>query len=457
MINTFEKNDAGFQYVIDKKGIDDYSKYTSAFKEKAIGVSTKFDCQKLMNDWLHYFRPGHIGVFIKEPETNSKENTDAEIRLSYKDEKTIDITEKQLTTILGKKKNINLIEGIWSNANYTIGIIGDENSHTKFTAFIIHADSVYWIPKQIKAELTSTGNDKAFSSLYYKRNHSAEAGQAKLINNEGTLLLLNDVYWTRIYPAFKLTKKDELLVRISDSRLPFVEKLSDQTIYLRIPSFQQSEKVYIDSVLKKYHQLITSTPNLIIDIRNGTGGSDDAYKNIIPYLYTNPIREVGLQLYATELNAKAYERVAKQYADTENINYCNNVAKRMRENIGKFITTSNSTFSIDSLNKIVPLPSKVAIICNQNNGSTDEQFLIAAKQSRKVKVFGHHTGGMLDISNMNFIDFPDNKFGLAYCMSKSFRIPNYCIDGIGIQPDYFIDDAVSEDNWIEFTKAVLEQ
>jgi C-terminal processing protease CtpA/Prc len=128
----------------------------------------------------------------------------------------------------------------------------------------------------------------------------------------------------------------------------------------------------------------------------------------------------------------------------------------MRLNFGKFITMSEQHFEMDSSYTKLPYPQKVAIICNHYNGSTDEQFLIEAKQSLKVKIFGRPTGGMLDISNMNNIDFPNGKFLLGYCMSKSFRIPDFCIDGVGIQPDYFIDDAIPEENWIEYTKTILE-
>ncbi|MDP3557585.1 MAG: S41 family peptidase [Bacteroidota bacterium] len=457
MVNTFEKNDAGFQYVIDKKGEDEYKKHTALYKEKAKGITNLNDCQAIMYGWLRYFRPGHIFVNIKESGKNGKEPSDEEIRLQYKNAKTIDLTEKQLINSLEKKHNKNPIEGVWSNGDYSIGIISEEKSSKNFTAFIIKADSVYWLPKQIKAEFTLNDDAKIFSVDYYMRNHSKEVTQAKFIDASCTLLSLYGNYWTRIYPKSALTKKEDLLISFSKSNLPFVEKLSDKTIYLRIPSFASEQKKNIDSVLAKYDKQISSTQNLIIDIRNGTGGSDDSYSNLVPYLYTNPIRGMGVQLLATELNAKGYERYAKQYSDTENINYCNGVAAKMRANLGKFIALSDKTYGIDSLAKVLPYPQKVAVICNQNNGSTDEQFLLEAKQSRKVKVFGRPTGGMLDISNMNVIDFPNGKFVLGYCMSKSYRIPNYCIDGVGIQPDYFIDDAISDEDWIEYTKSVLEQ
>jgi hypothetical protein len=457
MIYTFENNDAGFRYVIDKKGVEDYKQFTASLKEKAIGISKLNGCQELMSDWLKYFRSGHIGVFVKDTIDDTKQPSDAAIRLQYKNEKTIDMTEKSLIAALEKKQNKNPIEGIWSDGNYTLGIIGNENSDEKFTAFIIKADSVYWIPKQIKAELTLHDDNKTFGVDYYMRNHSKETTSAMFTNDSSSLLLMKNNYWKRIYPKSSMTKKEELMLLFSTSKLPFVERLSDKTLYLRIPSFEAEQKHFIDSTMSKNDNLITSTPNLIIDIRNGTGGSDASYEEIIKYLYTNPIREMGVQLLATELNAKAYEKYSKQYDDSSRINHCLNVAKKMRKNIGKFITMDTNTFDMDTFPKIFPFPKKVAIICNQNNGSTDEQFLIDAKQNTKVKVFGRPTLGTLDISNMNVIDFADNHFVLAYCMSKSFRIPEYCIDGVGIQPDYFIDDAIKDSDWVDYVRILIEQ
>jgi len=457
MIQTFEKNDAGFQYIIDKRGEDDYKKHTALHKEKAKGIGKLNDCQVVMYEWLRYFRPGHIGVYVKEEGGNDKEPTAAETRLKYKNGKIIDLTEKQLISILEKKKNKNPIEGIWENGDYVIGIIAAEKSNKNFTAFIIKADSIFWMPKQIKAEMLLSDNNKTFVTNYYMRDHSKQIVEAKFVNDAATLLSLNGTNWTKAYPKSIRTEKEELLILFSKSRLPFVKKLSDKTIYMRIPSFLSDQKKNIDSVLAKYDQLLKVTPNLIIDIRYGTGGGDASYEKIIPFLYTNPIRGVGVQLYATELNAKAFQNYAKDAGDTGDINYYNRIVAKMRANPGKFITMSEQNFDVDSSYKVLPYPKKVAIICNRNNGSTDEQFLIDAKQSSKVKVFGRPTGGMLDISNVNTVDFPNGKFVLAYCMSKSFRIPNYCIDGVGIQPDYFIDDDVVEDDWIEYTKTVLEK
>jgi C-terminal processing protease CtpA/Prc len=128
----------------------------------------------------------------------------------------------------------------------------------------------------------------------------------------------------------------------------------------------------------------------------------------------------------------------------------------MRQNIGSFMTLDDSKVSIDSSYTRSAFPVKVAIICNQYNGSTDESFLLKAKQSNKVKVFGRPTSGVLDISNINKVDFPNGQFQLIYSMTASLWLPAFSIDGVGIQPDYFIDDTIPEEDWIYFVQSTTE-
>jgi C-terminal processing protease CtpA/Prc len=99
----------------------------------------------------------------------------------------------------------------------------------------------------------------------------------------------------------------------------------------------------------------------------------------------------------------------------------------------------------------------VGIIIDNGCGSTTEQFLLAAKQSKKVKLFGVTTYGVLDISNMAFIESPCKEFELAYAMSRSLRIPEMTIDDIGLQPDFYIDKTIPQYKWVEFVNEILNQ
>lgn len=457
MKNTFEQNDAGFKYVIDKKGEADYQKHSETLVQKAKTVTSASECTALMEKWLKYFRNGHIGIYLKEEGSQlSPSLSDNEIREKYKNEPVVSLNEKELKVMLSKKKNKSSVEGIWTNGIYTIGILQDKKDLNKYSAFIIKADSVYWMPGQIKAVLIQK-TDSTFSGSYYMKNHSAQNTEARFIIGSRNILYLYNDYWKRLYPESIMTHEEEVEYLFAKTDKPFVKKLSDKTVYLRIPSFSGEEKKHIDSTLLANDTLITSTPNFIIDIRNGTGGSDNAYSKILPYLYTQPIRGVEVRLLSTELNALCYEKYAKETEDSSEKKNCLSIAAKMRHSQGKFISMSDKIYGIDSMEQVLPLPSRVGIICNHNNGSTDEQFLLDARQSRKVKIFGHPTGGMLDVSNVNVIDSPDGKFALAYCMSLSYRIPDFCIDGAGIQPDYFIDSAIPANGWVKYVQTMLEQ
>lgn len=460
IVETWEKNDAGFQYVVDKKGKDEYQKILSVLRSESAKTKSMVTCQKIMWEYLRFFRKGHAGVRANlEQATNSQEQLKPEeIRKKYSAEKKIELDEKQLKALLDKKNGKNPIEGIWVNNYYTLGILQDDKIKNMYNAFIIKADSVYWMPKQVKATFFTTNDPQKFGGTWKMRDHSKDTSWAEFSGDSKNLLKTNNDYYRRLYPKSNADAREDVFYEFISATVPYARKISDKTVYVRIPSFLPENKKKIDSMLEKNHQLITSTENMIIDIRYGTGGGDGSYKELIKYIYTNPIRSVGVQLLGTELNAQAYEKYAAE-EDSSNkgeIKRMKDLAKKLRENPGKFVDQGEVIY-VDSSFRPLPFPKKVGILVNHNNGSTDEQFLLDAKPSRKVKVFGWTTGGMLDISNVNSLNSPDGKFTLGYCMSKSFRIPHYCIDGVGIQPDYFIDEKIPEMEWIEYTRKTLEE
>jgi hypothetical protein len=55
-----------------------------------------------------------------------------------------------------------------------------------------------------------------------------------------------------------------------------------------------------------------------------------------------------------------------------------------------------------------------------------------------MKIYGRRTLGSLDFSNMYFTNSPGRDFTLYYTMSRSFRLPDFAMDGTGIQPDYYL-------------------
>lgn len=240
---------------------------------------------------------------------------------------------------------------------------------------------------------------------------------------------------------------------------PFLVQIDSSTIYLRIPSFGNQHKKSIDQLIAHNKTLITASPHLIIDIRNGTGGSDNSYYELLPLLYTNPIRMPAVEFLSTPLNNKRMYELAtntgialeyKLNPSAAEMERYKSYYELLNNNIGAFVNLSGNKVNIKTLDTVYPYPQHIAIMINENNVSTDEQFLLEARQSKKVKLYGRTTKGGLDISNLSLIHSPNKDFVLVYALSKSLRIPEMTIDDKGVQPDYYIDKEIPEEQWIDF-------
>lgn len=260
-------------------------------------------------------------------------------------------------------------------------------------------------------------------------------------------------------------RNNELYRRFILSDTPFIVQIDNSTIYLRIPSFGNQHKKSIDQLIAHNKNLITATPNLIIDIRNGTGGSDNSYYELLPFLYTNPIRMPAVEFLSTPLNNKRmYELatntgIAQEYKinpSEEEMKRYKNYYEQLSNNIGSFVNLSGNKVNVKTLDTIYHYPQHIAIMINENNVSTDEQFLLEARQSKKVKLYGRTTKGGLDISNLSLVHSPNKDFVLVYALSKSLRIPEMAIDDKGVQPDYYIDKEIPEAQWIDFVIEMIK-
>lgn len=436
---TFEKNDAGFEYALTQKGKSEYEKHTALILEKVDKAITKDECATTIGEWLSFFRKAHWAIFPTNSETDNNLPSQWE---------SISISEEKIRKEVSGK-NPTSIEGIWRTGSYTIGIIKIDD---EYKGIILSSENENWKPNQLKLKITQNS-----SGVFYMGNFSANNFESYSLIGKNTLKL-NNIYLERIYPMFEDSEEIALYAKGLSTVTPFIQKLTEKTILLRIPSFDESYKKDIDSLITANQELITTTENLIIDIRNNGGGSDISYDKIIPLIYTNPIRITNLEFLSTPLNNKRME----EYLSIPNLSerskqQVNTALEKLNANLGKFVSLGDSkTTDIQELDAILPLPKNVAIIVNQLNGSTAEQFLLAVKQSKKVKLFGVTTMGVLDISNMYYVDSPDGQFKLGYCLSKSLRIPDMAIDNIGIQPDHFIDKSIPDEKWLEFVLNTLE-
>ncbi|MBL7937745.1 MAG: hypothetical protein JNL43_00180 [Flavobacteriales bacterium] len=456
MVRTFEENDAGFQLVVDRKGPTEYAKHTEASRERVAGITDLTACTQVLNEWLQWFRHGHIGIEPTQHATQAQPAGDAKPKdaASPPPGRKVKLSEVELMQQWSKANTLDPFEGIWSLGAYRVALVKDRAKPGAYAAVVLSSKNASWVPGDVKAEFAAA--DGGHMGTYYMGDHSPEPVRAQLVPGSGGLLDLNGL-WVREYPATTLTMEEQVLLRMDQQNTPFLERLNDRTLYLRIPSFAFEQKVLIDSALAANDALIRRTENFIIDIRNGTGGSDASYAGLIPYLYSGPIRSVGVKLRATELNAAGYEAYADMLGrDTEDGRSCLDIAARMRASVSGWIEHGEQPWTVDSAHTVLPFPQRVGIICNGGNGSTDEQFLLDARTSSKVKLFGHPTMGSIDVSNMRMVTSPDGCFELGYTMSMSHRLPKMPMDVMGVQPDHYLDEGIPLNGWVPYVRRTLE-
>jgi hypothetical protein len=325
---TFEENDAGFQYIIDKKGQAAYNIHNQLMLEKVKAAKTSMECTKLFYEWLQFFRSEHIGIE----------------RLVY---------------------------------------------------------------EPVSQNIPQTTNEES------------------------------------VYETWEVD-------------IPYLEILNTTTLYLRIPSFDLGSKSAIDKVISENKDMILKTENLIIDLRDNGGGSDQSFEELLPLIYTNPVRTISVEFLSTAQNNQVFLDYANNDDfDEDTRDWAKYTYDKLQEKLGEFVFPFDTPVSIDTLDTVYEYPKNVGIIINQGNASTTEQFLLAAKQSKKVKLFGVTPSGALDISNMTSIESPCKEFRLWYCLSRSMRIPDMTIDDIGLQPDYYLDKTIPQHNWVEFVNNIL--
>jgi len=128
---------------------------------------------------------------------------------------------------------------------------------------------------------------------------------------------------------------------------------------------------------------------------------------------------------------------------------------RMKANPGGYVAGDTRPFSIMPLDAVRPFPRRVAVLID-GAGSSGEQFILAARQSRKVTLFGRgNSAGVLDFANVVGMTTPSGRFHMYWATSRSSRLPDDPVDPHGIAPDVRIPADVVDP--IGFVTAGLER
>lgn len=187
---TFEENDAGYQYVIDKKGLPAYQAHNDDFLKRIKNAKSDTECYQTIYDWLKFFRSGHFSVSKIENKATeappaASENTKTELVK-------IDLEKFKKEAA---SKNDSDIEGIWEVEPYTIGI---KKFGEVYKGFIIQSAAENWKPNELKLTFN---NDKTKGTYYLRNKTGQEIHDMRLVGKN--YLEINDFTLKRVSPKFE--------------------------------------------------------------------------------------------------------------------------------------------------------------------------------------------------------------------------------------------------------------
>ena len=398
-------------------------------------------CLDVLKSYTDFFKDRHIWVL---PNQVSQHVPKLEINT-----KLLDINLKKFKKDIQKQKD--KFEGIWKNEGYEIGVkkINDK----EYVGFIIKADPKYWKPNEIKFRLFSDG-----SYEYYSQDHSIQKGKYTMYDN--TLLSFNEIKSIFVkqlpHPALSAI---EIGNKVSEINGTYIKKVSSKTVMIRLQYFSYSFVDSIEKLLKDNKKILEEAEFWIIDVRGNGGGTDNAYRAILPYIMTNSIRKLGVEYLASPTLIQTSENYLKGITKDsiknkeEVINLKTRIAQ-LKNSPGEYVNYNQSKVAVDSISLAVKSPAQIVILADNHTGSAAENFLLSAKQSKKVKIMGRPSSGVLDYANAMFFDYGCNNYKLLMPTYRSFRLPDYPIDNIGVQPDIYLDESVKD--WVQFAVDYLE-
>lgn len=448
-------NYAGWGDKVTTKTQASFDKITADTRDKVVDIKNEKECYKAINDWISFFKDGHVFIGTVAPYSEDVSAAEIEKRaaklqqLPYSNEAAF---MQYLNTNPTKLKSV---EGIWESDDkgYRLGIVRDKNNENKFSAFLLSDRDSRWKAGKTKFEMTQVAPNR-YTTTYYYADFSGEKCLTREVKD---FLVLENIYkFQKVYPKPAETASTvEIQQKIADYR---VEKLDDETALIVLPPFTMSNAYeLVADLVSKNLEILGTTPNLIIDIRNNPGGDDFSYVPLFPFIYTNPIVRQSGFFRASEENiiSIAHELEVIQSIPIYQerlVPKLQPVLRDMQSNIGRFIKGPDKEFTYGV---VMNTPKKVAILANRNTASTAENMIFEAKQSKKVTFFGENTKGLADYTDVRDWALPCYGWRIAFALAKSPRLPNNPIDNVGIKPDVKIPDETAD--WVEFTRQYLKK
>lgn len=382
------------------------------------------DCSQLLFSYLNFFQDKHIEfteTISLENYGNKNVNVDSIIKLlRYKQSE---------------------LEGFWATDNntYVISLI---KTRVGYNGYLVHSGLKQYNKGDLKFQIfdINTSTPAGINFEKGKNNVLKLFNFATLTNNK---IYIGLTTLKRIkFDSLNAYANKKIIIPDFSIRFDFTK----ETAILKVPGFGISNSKKLDSILTINDSLIKSSKTFIIDLRRNFGGNIETSYRLLDYLYTQPYVFPGACYLPISETIESIKTAANDTSDQ----YTAVEKKEYRELVGRLIAAKGKIIC-DTMRITSPVVASkiknVAIITNRKTFSAAEIFLLVAKQSKIVTVFGEPTGGMVDFGWAFEHKLPCDRYSLALPVQTNTNYPKYAFDKKGIGPNIRLNS--EEKDWID--------
>lgn len=433
IIKYYEDNNPAYQKI--KSTAKDNTKYEiekakllrQAKQEKSLA-----NCIILLDRYVNLLRDHHsdIGYNLKRIDLSTPELISSfKASEKYQQFIKIPIDTLELKSYF-KKKVFSDIEGVYSDGGKIVfGIVKNTNRKNGYQGIVLQQNKLLEVG-HVLLELTQK------SKTVFDVNY-----------NVGLLGFNFDHIFKRLkiengqIPNFGFSKVP-VGSRSSNKAYEF-KALTDSVNYLRLSDFDSKLTQQLNNFYSDIDKEIQSKPNLIIDLRNNGGGSESSYLNLLPYVYTRPLKIDPALVWVSPENIRRYEESAGN----------KELIERMKQSkpftFIPYVTIGENTWTIDSL---TVYPKKVVLLFDKGTASAAEGMITYFMQSDKVITVGENSGGYIGYGNVMSTTTPCEKFRIRCTTTQYEEKSKY--EFVGIAPMHQVS---KDSDWIEFALKLLKE
>ena len=382
------------------------------------------ECIFVLRELTDWFRDGHLFVF--QNPTLTAEQAD---RLAAASE-VRSIDEASLRADLTRRAGrLDPVEGIWYAPGYRIGIVPDTAGRGAFVGIVLSSDSARWKPGHVKVKLRKN-RDGTYRTVLFADDHSRRDTEGRLYRN--ALLNMQPMTWGR---AFPLAAHEAGTLDPVDPLRPTLRLAGRDAVIVSVPSHDPKYRAVLDSLVAGHRAELLSRRFLLIDIRGDLGGGSMTTAPLVPFLATARQRPpIGPAGPSTVVSSP------------DNIRYFgrgwnpDSIAERMAaapERVMPLMRNETLDMPFDA-DTVHAMPARVAVLMDRGVASAGEAFVIQARKSTKVTLYGDNTHGMIDYQSVNVVRLACRQRGILFgypMIAASNTLPTDGLNAKGIPPD----------------------